>query len=69
MKTKTSQTNSQITTGTKVCKHKKKGTDLSEIKKSWTIYKDPYFSEDVILLGYKEKSILEEGYYWCPFIR
>jgi len=34
----------------------------------WTIFKDPYFPEDRMLLGYKGKNALEGGYIWCPYI-
>lgn len=34
----------------------------------WTIFKDPYFPEDRMLLGYKGKNALEGGYVWCPYI-
>jgi Major capsid protein Gp23 len=34
----------------------------------YTVYKDPYFPENVVLLGYKGGSFLETGYVYAPYV-
>ena len=34
----------------------------------FTVYKDPYFPRNVILLGYKGNSFLETGYVYAPYV-
>ena len=32
------------------------------------VYKDPLFPRDLILMGYKGKTFLDSGYFYCPYI-
>lgn len=34
----------------------------------WTVYEDPYFTRDKMLIGLKGKSFLESGYVWAPYV-
>lgn len=34
----------------------------------FTVYKDPYFPVNFVLMGYKGKSALETGYVWSPYV-
>lgn len=34
----------------------------------YTVYKDPYFPADLVLLGYKGGSFLETGYVYAPYV-
>lgn len=34
----------------------------------WTLYEDPFFTRDRILMGLKGSSYLDAGYVWCPYI-
>ena len=34
----------------------------------WTVYTDPLFPENLVLMGFKGNSALEAGYIWCPYI-
>ncbi len=55
-------------------------TDASEVEYSmgmektgtlssrYTLYKDPYFPSDIMLLGYKGGTFLETGYVYAPYI-
>lgn len=34
----------------------------------WTVYVDPYFQRDLILVGRQGSSMLDTGYVWAPYI-
>jgi hypothetical protein len=34
----------------------------------YTVFKDPYFPANYVLMGYKGKSALENGYVWSPYV-
>lgn len=38
------------------------------VSNKYTIYKDPYFPEGMILMGYKGGSFLESGYVYAPYV-
>jgi hypothetical protein len=50
---------SQFTIGTE-----KVGT----LNNRFTVYKDPYFPRNRILVGYKGSSFLETGYVYAPYV-
>ncbi len=41
---------------------------MGSINGSWTVYKNPYMTENVMLLGYKGSSFLETGAVYSPYI-
>lgn len=41
---------------------------IGSLNNRFTIYKDPYFPRNVILIGYKGTSFLETGYVYAPYI-
>lgn len=41
---------------------------MGQINNSWTIYKNPYMTENTILIGYKGSSFLESGAVYAPYI-
>jgi hypothetical protein len=41
---------------------------VGKLSNRWTVYKNPYMKENVILLGYKGPSFLETGAVYAPFI-
>ncbi len=41
---------------------------VGTMSKKYTIYRDPYFPEDLMLLGYKGTNPMETGYVWAPYI-
>ena len=34
----------------------------------WTVYEDPFFTRDRMLIGLKGNSFMESGYVWAPYI-
>jgi hypothetical protein len=34
----------------------------------WTVYEDPFFTRDQMLIGLKGDSFLNAGYAWAPYI-
>lgn len=38
------------------------------VSNRWKLYKDPLFPTNKVLLGFKGDSILDGGYYFCPYI-
>jgi len=38
------------------------------LNKRWTVYKDPYFTRDKLLLGLKGASFLDSGYVYAPYV-
>lgn len=41
---------------------------MGSINGSWTVYKNPYMTENTMLLGYKGSSFLETGAVYSPYI-
>lgn len=41
---------------------------VGKLTNRWTVYKNPYMKENVILLGFKGPSFLETGAVYAPFI-
>jgi len=41
---------------------------IGSLSNRFTVYKDPYFPRNVILLGYKGGSFLETGYVYAPYV-
>jgi hypothetical protein len=41
---------------------------IGSLASSYTVYKDPYFPRNVILVGYKGNSFLETGMVYAPYI-
>lgn len=41
---------------------------IGSISNRFTVYKDPYFPRNRILVGYKGGSYLETGYAYCPYV-
>lgn len=41
---------------------------VGQIHNNWTIYKNPYMTENCMLLGYKGSSFLESGAVYSPYI-
>lgn len=41
---------------------------LGTISSRYTVYKDPYFPSDLMLLGYKGGSFLETGFVYAPYV-
>ncbi|MEK6879962.1 MAG: hypothetical protein AABY22_10160, partial [Nanoarchaeota archaeon] len=45
------------------------GTEkIGSLNNRFTVYKDPYFPRNVILIGYKGSSFLETGYVYAPYV-
>ena len=45
------------------------GTEkVGTLANRFTVYKDPYFPRNVVLLGYKGSSFLETGYVYAPYV-
>ena len=38
------------------------------LKNRWVIYKDPWYSADAALMGYKGQTFLDAGYVYAPYI-
>jgi len=38
------------------------------LKNKWSLYEDPFFQRDRILLGLKGGSFLDAGYVWAPYV-
>jgi hypothetical protein len=38
------------------------------LKNKWTLYEDPFFTRDMMLIGLKGRSYLDAGYVWAPYI-
>lgn len=43
-------------------------TPIGSLSNRFTVYKDPYFPRNKILLGYKGGSYLETGYVYAPYV-
>lgn len=41
---------------------------IGTLQSKWTVYKDPYFTKDRMLVGYQGPSFLDTGYVWAPYI-
>ena len=41
---------------------------VGTVSNKYTVYKDPYFPEGMILLGYKGGSFLESGFVYAPYV-
>lgn len=41
---------------------------IGSVSNRFTVYKDPYFAKNVILVGYKGSSFLETGYVYAPYV-
>ncbi len=41
---------------------------LGSLNNSYTVYKDPYFPRNVILIGYKGNTFLETGFVYAPYV-
>lgn len=41
---------------------------IGTLQTKWTVYKDPYFVKDRMLVGYQGPSFLDTGYVWAPYI-
>ena len=39
-----------------------------QLSNRYTVYKDPYFPADRMLLGYKGGSFLESGFVYAPYV-
>jgi hypothetical protein len=45
------------------------GTEkIGTVSNRFTVYKDPYFPRNKILVGYKGGSYLETGYVYAPYV-
>jgi hypothetical protein len=45
------------------------GTEkMGTVNSRFTLYKDPYFPQNKILIGYKGGSFLETGYVYAPYV-
>lgn len=42
--------------------------NVGTVSNRFTVYKDPYFPRNKILVGYKGGSYLETGYIYCPYV-
>ena len=42
--------------------------NVGTLNNRFTVYKDPYFPANKILLGYKGNSFLETGYVYAPYV-
>jgi hypothetical protein len=43
-------------------------TPIGSLSNRFTVYKDPYFPRNKILVGYKGGSYLETGYVYAPYV-
>lgn len=41
---------------------------IGTVSNRFTVYKDPYFPRNKVLVGYKGGSYLETGYAYCPYV-
>lgn len=41
---------------------------VGTINNRWKVYKDPLFPNDQILLGFKGDSLLDSGFFYCPYV-
>lgn len=41
---------------------------IGSLNNAYTVYKDPYFPRNIILIGYKGSSFLETGFIYAPYI-
>jgi hypothetical protein len=41
---------------------------IGTVNNKYTVYKDPYFPEGIILMGYKGGSFLETGFVYAPYV-
>jgi hypothetical protein len=41
---------------------------IGTLSNRFTVYKDPYFSRNKLLIGYKGGSYLETGYVYAPYV-
>jgi hypothetical protein len=43
-------------------------TPIGTLSNRFTVYKDPYFPRNKVLVGYKGGSYLETGYVYAPYV-
>ena len=41
---------------------------IGSLNNAYTVYKDPYFPRNVVLVGYKGNSFLETGFVYAPYV-
>lgn len=41
---------------------------VGTLQNKWTLYEDPFFARDRMLIGLKGSSYLDAGYAWCPYV-
>ena len=41
---------------------------VGTVNNRWRLYKDPLFTTNQILLGYKGDSYMDSGYFYCPYV-
>ena len=41
---------------------------VGTLQNRFTVYKDPYFPSNKVLVGYKGKNYLETGYVYAPYV-
>ena len=41
---------------------------VGTLMNKWTVYEDPFFSRDQMLIGLKGSSYLDAGYVWAPYV-
>ncbi len=41
---------------------------IGSLNNAYTVYKDPYFPRNIILVGYKGNSFLESGFVYAPYV-
>lgn len=41
---------------------------IGSLQSQWDIYRDPYFPQELMLMGYKGDNPMECGYVWSPYI-
>lgn len=41
---------------------------VGSVNKKWTLYKDPQFPSNQLLMGYKGNSYMDSGFFFCPYV-
>lgn len=41
---------------------------VGTLQNKWTVYEDPFFARDAMLIGLKGGSFLDAGYVWAPYV-
>lgn len=41
---------------------------IGTVNNRWKLYKDPLFSSNQILMGYRGDSYMDSGYFYCPYV-